>query len=132
MQIGGEGPEAPHRLGVTPGRDRRHVQGGADVDGDRMGMDWGHIPPRAGAFARVMAGASSSNWRAGLREIINFRNGIVRHAGASPHSSPQQPLGQVLYLGPGPPKTGRPPRPPPMIAPAVSAATGGTRSATVS
>src|SRR3954464_3484390 len=78
-----------------------------------------------------MAGASSSNWRGGLREIINFLNGIVRHAGASPHSSPQQPLGQVSYRGPGPPKTGRPPPPPPMIAPAVSTATGGTRSATV-
>src|SRR4051812_45407406 len=38
-----------------------------------------------------MAGASSSGWRAGLREIINFLNGIVRHAGVSPLKSAAAP-----------------------------------------
>ena len=50
MQVGGEGPEGPHRLGIAAGTDRCHVQGGADVNGGRMGMDRGNVPRRAGVL----------------------------------------------------------------------------------
>src|SRR3954467_5208163 len=81
---------------------------------------------RAGreCFRRVMAGTSSGpGGGAGVRERINFLTGIAL---ASPLSSPQQPVGKVWYRGLAHQKPdGRSP-PRLIIAPAVSAAPGGT------
>src|SRR4051795_7100057 len=119
MQVGGEGPEGPHRLRIAAGTDRCHVQGGADVNGPH-GDGPGQCPAPGGS-------ASVASWQAppldqgggaGLRERINFLTGIAL---ASPLSSPQQPVGQVWYRGLAHQKPDG--RSPPLliIAPAVSA-----------
>src|SRR4051812_18779489 len=98
---------------------------------------WGCHGDGPGQCPAPGGSASVASWQAppldqgggaGLRERINFRTGIAL---ASPLSSPQQPVGQVLYRGLAHQKpNGRSP-PRLIIAPAVSAATGGTNSATV-
>src|SRR5215213_5498340 len=129
MQVGGEGPEGPHRLGIAAGTDRCHVQGGADVNGGRMGMDRGNVPRRAGVLpSRHGRHLLWTRWRGGAVRKNQFPN---RDRLASPLSSPQQPVGQVWYRGLAHQKPdGRSP-PRLIIAPAVSPATGGTNSATV-
>src|SRR4051812_40004273 len=75
---------------------------------------WGPHGDGPGPCPAPGGSASVASWQAppldqgggaGLRERINFLTGIAL---ASPLSSPQQPVGQVWYRGPGPPKTGRP------------------------
>ncbi len=50
VQVGGEGAEAAHRLGVAVRADGGHVQRSADVDGGGVGVDGRHLPPPAGPF----------------------------------------------------------------------------------
>ena len=50
VQVGGEGAEAAHRFRIAVRADRRHVQGGANVDRGCMGVDGRHLPPPAGSF----------------------------------------------------------------------------------
>src|SRR4051812_35146727 len=98
---------------------------------------WGPHGDGPGQCPAPGGSASVASWQAppldqgggaGLRERINFLTGIAL---ASPHSSPQQPVGQVWYRGLAHQKPDG--RSPPLliIAPAVSPATGGTNSATV-
>ena len=48
LQVAREGAEGTHRFGIAAGRDGRHMHPGADVNGGRVGVDWGEIPPQAG------------------------------------------------------------------------------------
>src|SRR4051794_4034730 len=113
MQVGGEGPEGPHRLGIAAGTDRCHVQGGADVNGGRMGAAWGWTGAmsRAGreCFRRVMAGTSSGpGWRGGATRKNHFPN--RDRLGVTPLKSAAA-RGPSLVSGSAPPKAGRPPPP---------------------
>src|SRR3954463_15582954 len=110
MQVGGEGPEGPHRLGIAAGTDRCHVQGGADVNGGVNGgpggMDRGNVPRRAGVLpSRHGRHLLWTRWRGGAARKNQFPNrdrlGVTTLKSAAAR-------GPSLVSGSGPPKTGRP------------------------
>ena len=58
MQVTCKGAKRPDRLGIAAGTDRRDVQGGADVDGSGMGVNWVRFRSARGRFLQGMAHSS--------------------------------------------------------------------------
>jgi len=108
VQVGGEGAEAAHRLGVAIRPDGGHVQRGADVDRGRMGVDGRHRPLPAGPFGfahRTLLCCARAEGMGCATDQFPNRD---RPQGTPPLASAQQPTGQVGKRGSGPPKTERP------------------------